>query len=400
MEPLHAQTVVLASPATKIRLSLLSTAMVDALGGPAEFADRFSFPTISSMIPNKTFGLPPGVWTDDTSMALCLAHSLSTSKLDSNQPSPQGAGGFDEHDQMAAYTSWRRNGFLSAIGRCFDVGNTVSGTISLYSRCDPQVAFERIKEAYEDESYSGNGSLMRVIPIGLAYWPDEQKAREYARRSSVTTHPNEMCQEACEVWTGVISMIMKAACSSSDERSKLSKLRVLEYFAKFPYKVPKLRDALSLPSTAPETPEAEDEKERHYRSYHPIMKLVTETESLFSHRQNKLKPHAPTGKQLPSSGYVLHTLVAALYSFLATSTFEEGAIFAVNLGDDADTVGAVYGGLAGCWYAHEQAALPQGASLFWSKRVEDWKNTLVEREMVEQVAEKLVSFSARLVAEQ
>ncbi|KAF9254436.1 ADP-ribosylglycohydrolase [Marasmius fiardii PR-910] len=372
--------------------------MVDALGGPAEFRQRFSFPTVTSMISNGNFNLPPGVWTDDTSMTLCLAHSVSTSKTDSNRPSPyEEGGGFDEHDQMAAYTNWRKEGFLSAIGRCFDVGTTVSGAISFYSRCDDRdTAFEKIKEAFGDESCSGNGSLMRVVPVGLAYWRDEGIAREYARRSSVTTHPNETCQEACEVWTGAISMIMKTACSTSGESQKLSKLHVLEYFAAFPYKVAKLRDALSLPPTAPQVPEDEGKKERHYRSHHPIMKLVEASDSFFLPRQNKLFPRIPDEKKLPSSGYVLHTLIAALYSFFATSTFEEGAMFAVNLGDDADTVGAVYGGLAGCWYGHEQNDSPKESVKFWSERVEGWKDALVERGMVEGIAEKLVSFSAKL----
>ncbi|KAF9260642.1 hypothetical protein L218DRAFT_565978 [Marasmius fiardii PR-910] len=80
-----------------------------------------------------------------------------------------------------------------------------------------------------------------------------------------------MCQEAC-VWIGAISMIMQAACPSGGS-SKLSKLQVLEYFANFSYKVPILRDALSFPSNIPETPEADNEKERYYRLYHPIMKL-------------------------------------------------------------------------------------------------------------------------------
>ncbi|KAL0578547.1 hypothetical protein V5O48_003448 [Marasmius crinis-equi] len=388
MPSLYSQRVVPAESDSKIRLAMLAKAMVDALGGPAEFRQRFSFDTISKMIPNGHFSLPPGVWTDDTSMALCLAHSLATFKRDSGHDE----GGFDEHDQMKSYTNWRNNGFLSATGKCFDVGMTVSGAIRTYSGSKREEAFTKIKEQYGGEYSSGNGSLMRVLPVGLAYWRNEQEAREYARRSSTTTHPNKVCQEACEVWVGAISMIMGAACSGTTPN--LSKLQVLEYFAKFPYKNAKLRDALSLPQSAPSTPEADDEKERHYRSYHPIMKLVVESESLQG--QSDLFPHIPSVEQLRSSGYVLHTLVAALYSFLATSTFDEGAMFVVNLGDDADTVGAVYGGLAGCWYAHEEASTPSGSSQFWNERVKGWKDALVKREIVEEVAEKLAVFSEKL----
>jgi ADP-ribosylglycohydrolase len=86
--------------------------------------------------------------------------------------------------------------------------------------------------------------------------------------------------------------------------------------------------------------------------------------------------------------------VAALYCFLATETFEEGAILAVNLGSDADTVGAVYAGLAGCWYAAENDWDERG--MFWTEKVYQWKDGLVRRDLVEEVAEELVAFSASL----
>jgi ADP-ribosyl-[dinitrogen reductase] hydrolase len=99
----------------------------------------------------------------------------------------------------------------------------------------------------------------------------------------------------------------------------------------------------------------------------------------------------------PSSGYVLHTLVAALYTFFATSTFQEGAILVVNMGNDADTVGAVYAGLAGCWYGSKCETHEGG--LFWTPKVDEWMLALVKRNMVENVAEDLVLFSERLGAE-
>src|SRR5215469_9502177 len=101
--PLQHQQPSHASPATKIRLAILATAIVDALGGPAEFHPRFSFETVTTMIPNSNFGLPPGVWTDDTSMTLCLAQSLARSP-----------DGFNEKGQLQAYLAWKERGELSA----------------------------------------------------------------------------------------------------------------------------------------------------------------------------------------------------------------------------------------------------------------------------------------------
>ena len=360
MDPLGTQHVVPSPSSTKIRLSLLCTAIVDALGAPAEFRPRFRIPLVTSMIPNKSFGgLPPGVWTDDTSMALCLARSLTK--------------GFDEHDQMALYTKWMEDGYLSAVDHCFDVGMTISSAIHLYGQYPKEEAFGKIREHLDMDNRSGNGSLMRVLPVGLVYWRDEAEARAFARKSSLTTHPNGTCQEACEVWVGAISRVIQAANSNT----KLTKLDVLDYFARFPYKDAKLRAALgSSPGD-----------EAFYRANHPILKLVAQSETMA--RQSELIPHMPTPQQLPSSGYVVATIVAALYTFLATSSFDEGAIFVVNLCDDADTVGAVYAGLAACWYGED-------SSRFWNERMEGWKKDLKAKEKVEEVAEEVVVYSEKL----
>ncbi|KAK1226350.1 hypothetical protein PQX77_010677 [Marasmius sp. AFHP31] len=370
MPALHAQTIVPAPASTKIRLSLLSTAIVDALGAPPEFKQRFHFPLVTSMIPNQSFGgLPPGVWTDDTSMTLCLARSLTR--------------GFDEHDQMALYTKWMKEGYLSAVDRCFDVGATVSEAIRLYSQLPRDAAFRIIRGQLGVESKSGNGSLMRVLPVGLVYWRDEAEARRFARKSSLTTHPYETCQEACEVWVGAISMIITAANSNAG----LTKLQVLEYFAQFPYKDAKLRAALTSPIPPPHSSSSDEQKEAYYRTYHPILNLIAQSE--FLPRQSDLIPHMPAPQHLSSSGYVVSTLVAALYTFLATSSFDEGAIFVVNLCDDADTVGAVYAGLAACWYAEDNQR-------FWNKRMRGWKKDLKAKSKVEEVAEEVVAYSHKL----
>ncbi|KAG5634674.1 hypothetical protein DXG03_005765, partial [Asterophora parasitica] len=203
--PLIAQHPTPASADTKIRLAMLATAMVDALGGPPEFHPRFSFPLVTTMIPNDNFSLPPGVWTDDTSMTLCLARSLATFNS---------TGGFDERHQLDAYASWNEDGTLSAIGRCFDIGNTIQRALHLYRQhADQNIdeVLKRISFKLGGENSAGNGSLMRVLPVGLAYWRDESGAQELARRSSRTTHPNLMCQEACEVWTRAIVRIMRAS---------------------------------------------------------------------------------------------------------------------------------------------------------------------------------------------
>lgn len=356
--------------------------MVDALGGPAEFQDRFTFDPIITMMPNENFGLQPGVWTDDTSMTLCLARSLARS--------PSSKHGFDEKIQLQAYLAWFQRGELSAVGRCFDIGATINRALRIFHQNQNRPTEEilgTIKADMGGNVFGGNGSLMRVLPIGLAYWRDETQAREYAGRSSRTTHPNSLCVEACEVWTTAIVKIMQATAAGNE----FSKLGVLEHFASYPYSTDKLRQVLTVPaSVTPLLAEVDLEgKENYYWLHHPLLQKITAT----SKREIQveipgLSYPLPSVDDVPSTGYVLNSLVAALFCFLSTETFEEGALMAVNMGDDADTVGAIYAGLAGVWYAEAEIS-----GRFWSERVLSWKEALVERRLVEQVADELVAFS-------
>ncbi|KAF9455651.1 ADP-ribosylation/Crystallin J1 [Collybia nuda] len=399
MVPLRTQNVTYDSAASKIRQSMLATAMVDALGGPPEFHKRFSFRLVTTMTPNKNFNLPPGVWTDDTSMTLCLARSLARYTPPSQEGhQPRTPGGFDERDQLEAYTSWRELGTLSAIGRCFDIGNTISRALTIYmtytteepSANITEAALCRIRDELGGEECSGNGSLMRILPIGLVYWHDEATARSFARRSSVTTHPNSMCMEACEVWTGMIVRVMQ----NSGSATQYTKLDLVEYLANFQYSNETLQKALALPIDVPSMPSKAEERESYYHKHHPILRLIARTQPSPPTSNTGFSKNLPSEKELPSSGYVLHTMVAALYCFFATETFEEGAIMAVNLGSDADTVGAIYAGLAGCWYSGEEDAA--ASSAFWTSRVKKWRDELVKRELVEEVADELVRLRDRM----
>ncbi|TFK39268.1 ADP-ribosylglycohydrolase-domain-containing protein [Crucibulum laeve] len=394
LSPLRDQHPTPADAATKIRLSILATALVDALGGPPEFHKRFTFDLVTTMMPNENFDLPAGVWTDDTSMTLCLARSIATyvPVEDSGGFKSQNVvpGGFDERHQLDAYTNWHRYGRLSAIGYCFDIGNTIGRALRIYQAHGADGILARIEKELGADSNAGNGSLMRVLPVGLTYWRDTQEAAKYARRSSATTHPTAMCLEACEMWTQLIALVVYQ--SSLNIESEYSKLNLLDYIAKFPYTNEKLRNALVVPAGTPPCREDED-LEEYYRTHHPILSVITETQ-LGTPIDKDIFPYSlPSAKQILSSGYVLHTLIAALYCFFATTTFEHGAIMAVNLGDDADTVGAVYGGLAGCWYAGYDDNVE---GVFWTKRVREWRKTLVKRSLVQEVAEEVVQFSERL----
>ena len=96
---------------------LLGLAAGDAVGTTVEFLPRGSFTPLTDMVGGGPFNLKPGQWTDDTSMALCLATSLVE------------RAGFDGRDQMARYCLWKDEGYLSSTGRCFDIGGTTRASL-------------------------------------------------------------------------------------------------------------------------------------------------------------------------------------------------------------------------------------------------------------------------------
>src|SRR5262249_31546545 len=154
----------------RYRGSLLGLAAGDALGTTLEFRRPGSFSPIDDIVGGGPFGLRPGEWTDDTSMALCLAESLVECR------------GFDPIDQLRRYVRWYREGYLSSRGGCFDIGVAVAA------------APRRLEETGEpycgstDPHTAGNGSIMRLAPLPLFFAGDPREAILRAADSSRTTH--------------------------------------------------------------------------------------------------------------------------------------------------------------------------------------------------------------------
>jgi ADP-ribosyl-[dinitrogen reductase] hydrolase len=142
---------------------LLGLAVGDAVGTTVEFQPRGSFALVNDMVGGGPFRLKPGQWTDDTSMALCLATSLIAKN------------GFDPADQMDRYWNWYQNGYLSSTGSFFDIGNTVRQALETYQQTGNPFS-GRI-----DPYSAGNGSLMRLAPIPLFYFPDLEKNHPLGR---------------------------------------------------------------------------------------------------------------------------------------------------------------------------------------------------------------------------
>ncbi len=264
----------------RFRGCLLGLAVGDAVGTTLEFKPKGSFIPISDMVGGGPFRLKPGEWTDDTSMALCLATSLLERR------------GFDADDQMQRYCRWQDEGYLSSNGRCFDIGNTVSGALRSYKAHDNPYAGST--EAWS----AGNGSLMRLAPVPLFYYPESEQTVAFAGESSRTTHGADECIDACRLF----SRFMLRALAGEDKEQVL------------------FSDSESLIDA-------------------PMIAGIANG-NYCTKREHDIR----------GTGYVVDCLEAALWCFWTTDTFSDAILKAANLGDDADTTAAVCGQIAGAYY--------------------------------------------------
>lgn len=294
--------------------AMLGLAVGDALGGAVEFQKRGTFTPVTEMTGGGVHRLKPGEWTDDTAMALCLAESLIETK------------GFEARDQMERYVRWLRQGYLSSTGKFMDVGITIGRALS---------SFEQTGNPFSGptgEDTAGNGSLMRLAPVALWFAQEPARAIEMAGESSRTTNGAPQAVSACRYFAGLLVGALNGVS----------------------------KDELLADDYSPVTGSWASEP------LHPVIAAIAK--GSFKTR---------TVEQLPASGYVAHTLEAALWAFATTGSFETGVLKAVNLGGDADTTGAVFGQIGGAYYGVD--AIP-----------ERWRNPIVKRDQIEQYAIRLV----------
>ncbi len=154
----------------------IGLAVGDALGTTLEFVPRAQVTPISDMVGGGPFNLRPGQWTDDTSMAFCLAQMLRS------------ANGWDAQDAMRRFVNWRDFGYLSSTGTCFDIGTQTSAALDRF------LADGNPYAGPVDEAQSGNGGIMRLAPVVLAYGARAESAQAVAQLQSRLTHASPLCQ--------------------------------------------------------------------------------------------------------------------------------------------------------------------------------------------------------------
>lgn len=293
------------------RGALFGLAIGDALGAAVEFMPRGSFPPVTGYRDGGPHGLAPGEWTDDTSMALALADSMAKS-------------GWDLADQLERYVRWWREGAYSVNGDCFDIGGTTQVALATFMRDR-----NPLTSGLTGERSSGNGSIMRLAPVPIKHHQllddDVVELCRLAEQSSMTTHASSQCLSACRYLAAVLAALIRG----HDREAVL---------------------AADCPVL---------DRIQRIKPLDPAIAAVA---------AGSFKNKSPS--EIRGSGWVVASLEAALWAFHSSSGFAEAVLKAVNLGEDADTTGAVCGQLAGaCW---GESGIP-----------DEWRSGLARRDMIE-----------------
>lgn len=268
---------------------LLGSIVGDALGVPVEFCQRN--PGVTDMIGYGTYNQPPGTWSDDTSLSLCLMQNI----IDRG----------NENDLMQKFVNYRDHGYLTPFGKMFDIGGATNQAITSFKSGIPANQC-----GGKNEADNGNGALMRIAPLAGILWSEMDfiHRKKEIERVAAITHAHPRSQLACIFY---VEFLIKLFCNN-DPIQALGKT------------IDNCKRYLSNTLYSAE-----------FETYSRIF-----DESLLS--ANKGSIH--------SDGYVAHSLEAALWCFFNTDNFHDAVLQAVNLGGDTDTIAAITGAIAGVYY--------------------------------------------------
>ena len=304
---------------------IMGVVVGDALGCPVQFKSREEVARhpVTGMRGYGTFNLPEGSWTDDSSLTIALLESIR--RVDE----------IDLYDIMENFMKWLYDGEFTPYGRAYDIGRSTMQAIDRYKR-------NRIvkKCGSDDEWNNGNGSLMRIMPACI-YCSVMEGSGMYSERDAVDvihavgglTHAHIRSNIACGLYFFMVKQILNGEGSLQNRMQE------------------GLRQGFAF-----------------YESY------LADKENLYYY--DRLRDLAafrslPPDK-IKSTGYIVDTLEAAVWSLITTDSFDQALLKAVNLGYDTDTVGAIAGGLAGLYYGYD--SIP-----------EKWLLAIKRREWIEEM---------------
>jgi ADP-ribosyl-[dinitrogen reductase] hydrolase len=297
---------------------LFGIAIGDALGVPVEFMSRKHLQAnpVTCMREYGTHHQPAGTWSDDSSMSFLLVEQLIK--------------GYDVEGLGKQFCQWYQYNYWTPHGEIFDMG------VATRNALDKVAKGVSAYESGECDDYSnGNGSLMRILPLAI-YLQDKPIDQRFCITKEVSGITHSHIRSVIGCFFAIEFMIQllagKDKCDAYSEAQNI------------------VRDYLHLIDIK------SSEIELYNRILFDDISRIPE-------------------QDIYSSGYVLHTLEASLWAFLTTENFKDAVLKAVNLGDDADTIGAITGGMAGLFYCFEQ--IP-----------EEWINQLAKMKEIEELSHR------------
>lgn len=287
----------------------------DFMGVPVEFSTREER-TKSPVLGVREYGVhnqPKGAWSDDTSLTLCLVQCLVE--------------GYSLQRLAELFQKYTFESYMTPFGQMFDIGDITYDAVQ-NMRCNMPLW----ECGARGEWSNGNGSLMRVLPLVffLYHTKDVKKRQEMIADVGSITHAHKRSIFACIFYVEYCMCLLRGL----DKEIALKRTAVLlnehckeTYGKEFPY-------------------------------YQKIIQIHTHPE-----------------EDIRSTGYVVDTLEASLWSFLVTESYQDAVLTAINLGGDTDTIGAITGSMAGLYYGAD--SIPQ-----------EWISQTARRELIQDWLEK------------
>lgn len=297
---------------------ILGVVTGDALGLPVQFLSRSEVRQnpVTEMLGGGAFDTPPGTWSDDSSLTLCLVKSLTEK-------------GYDLTDLADRFVRWFQEGYCTPFDHAFDIGySTRVAMRRLIKGVSP------LEAGPSDETNNGNGSLMRILPAVLyfSHLPNVEMISKICEVSKIT-HAHPRSQLGCSLY----ALFVKGLLAGESPTEAFNNLRT--------------------------------------KGQEIFIGTELERELIYYRRLIDGTLPGLNEDEIEASGYVVHTLEAAVWCFLSTGSYKEALLKAVNLGLDTDTVGAVTGGLAGVYYG--LAGIP-----------EEWMAKIIKREEILDLGRK------------
>ena len=305
----------------KMKAGIMGFAIGDALGVPVEFLNRdlLQRHPVKDMIGYGTHNVPEGTWSDDTSLMIATIDSINEN------------GDIDFEDIMYKFTEWFNYAKYTATDEFFDIGASTEEAILNFKN-----GIRTIDCGTKSISANGNGSLMRILPFVyyLKYSNfSEDEQTELINKASSLTHAHEISRLGCKIYADYVSLLLDGV----DKNKALDLLKKINYNKDY----------------------SNDSVEAYQRILKGDLKLLNID-------------------QIKSSGYVVYSLEASIWSTLNNDNYEDAVLTAINLGKDTDTIGAITGSLNGIIYG--RSGIP-----------ERWLNKLKRKDYLEDLSDQFVN---------